>query len=46
MELMADDDRMVEGILLIGVLAICVLAAFFGVDSRFDESDTRRRNLV
>ena len=31
---------------VIGLLALCVLAAFYGADSRHDESERHRPNLL
>jgi hypothetical protein len=36
---------MVTIIFLVGILAICLLAPFFGADSRPDETVRHRRNL-
>jgi len=43
---LGDDVVMFELIFLIFILAICVLAAFFGVDSRHDEPGRHHPNLL
>ena len=43
---MVDDVVMFEAIFLIGLLVVCVLSAFFGVDSRHDEPARHRTNLL
>ena len=40
-----DNGNMFEAIFLIGILAICVLSAFYGADSRHDDSRHHRANL-
>jgi hypothetical protein len=41
----SDDVVMFEFFFLIGILAVCVLAGFYGVDSRHDEPGRHRPNL-
>jgi len=43
---LGDDVVMFELIFLVFILAICVLAGFFGVDSRHDEPGRHRPNLL
>jgi len=40
-----DTRRMFTIIFLIGILALCLLAPFFGADSRHDEPGRHHRNL-
>ena len=41
-----DNGCMFAITILIGVLALCVLSAFYGVDSRHDEPGRHRTNLL
>ena len=45
--MIANDDTttMFTIIFLIGLIALCLLAPFFGADSRYDESDRHRSNF-
>jgi hypothetical protein len=41
-----DNVHMIAFLLLAGLIAVCVLAGFFGADSRHDEPGRHRTNLL
>jgi hypothetical protein len=41
----ADNEGMILLFSLLGIVGICVLSAWFGVDSRFDDRGRNRPNL-
>jgi len=42
----ADNVGMIAFLLFAGLVAVCVLAGFFGADSRHDEPGRHRTNLL